>query len=333
MTASPAPSPNGRDHPPSSGGRFAPLTAPDATEETGQTGRRRHKIVIFLEAIRFEHTVFALPFAYVGMILAADGTPTLWQFAWITVAMASARTFAMTANRLIDRQIDARNPRTAGRALPKGLLSVGEMTGAALASAVTLTIAAWSLNDTCLTLMPGAVVILTLYSFTKRFTWACHFVLGLAIGLAPVGAWVGVRGTVDPEPLVLFLAVVFWLAGFDIIYATQDIEVDRREGLHSVPARFGVATGLRIARASHAMTVACLVALGVVAGLGVPYYVGVAGAAGLLVYEHSLVSPGDLSKVNVAFLNVNGYLAVSMLVMTIADYVTGWITRGWIGVA
>ena len=314
MTASPAPNPS-----------------PDATGEAGQAGSRWSKVVIFLEAIRFEHTVFALPFAYVGMILAANGAPTIWQFAWITVAMASARTFAMTANRLIDRQIDARNPRTASRALPKGLLSVPEMAVAALASAVTLTIAAWSLNDTCLKLMPGAVVILTFYSYTKRFTWACHFVLGLAIGLAPVGAWVAVRGTIDTEPLVLFLAVVFWLAGFDIIYATQDIEVDRREGLHSIPARFGVATALRIARASHTMTVACLVALGGVAGLGVPYYVGVAGAAGLLVYEHSLVSPGDLSKVNVAFLNVNGYLAVSMLVMTIADYLAGWLVRGWLG--
>jgi 4-hydroxybenzoate polyprenyltransferase len=291
----------------------------------------RNKVVTFLDAIRFEHTIFALPFAYIGMILAADGAPSLWQFFWITIAMASARTFAMSANRLIDRQIDARNPRTAGRALPKGLLSVREMAFAAVASAITLTVAAWSLNDTCLTLMPGAVVVLTFYSYTKRFTWACHFVLGLAIGLAPVGAWVGVRGTVDLIPLVLFLAVVFWLAGFDIIYATQDIEVDRREGLHSVPARFGVATGLQIARASHAMTVAFLVALGLVAGLGLPYYIGVAGAAGLLIYEHSLVSPEDLSKVNVAFLNVNGYLAVSMLLMTIADYLAGWITRGWFG--
>jgi 4-hydroxybenzoate polyprenyltransferase len=312
MTTSPAPAPN---------------PSRDATGEAGQGRRPRSKVDILLETIRFEHTVFELPFAYVGMILAADGAPTFWQFAWITVAMASARTFAMTANRLID----ARNPRTAGRALPEGLLSVRVMTVAAFASAVTLTIATWSLNDTCLTLMLGAVVILTLYLCARRVTWACHFVLGLAIGLAPVGAWVGVRGTVDTEPLVLFLAVVFWVAGFDIVCATQDIEVNRREGLHSIPARFGVTTAFRIARASHAMSVACLVALGVVAGLGVPYYVGVAGAAGLLVFEHSVDSPRDLSKVNVAFLNVNGYLAVSMLVMTIADYLAGWITHGWVG--
>jgi 4-hydroxybenzoate polyprenyltransferase len=298
---------------------------------TTPTDTRRSKLVTFLDAIRFEHTIFALPFAYIGMILAADGAPTLSQFAWITVAMASARTFAMTANRLIDRQIDARNPRTANRALPKGLLSVREMVMAAIASAITLTVAAWSLNDTCLALMPGAIIILTAYSYTKRFTWACHFFLGIAIGLAPVGAWVGVRGTVDTVPLVLFLAVVFWLAGFDIIYATQDIEVDRREGLYSVPARFGISNALQIARVSHIITVACLVALGVVAGLGLPYYVGVVGAAGLLIYEHAIVSPYDLSKVNVAFLNVNGYLAVSMLLMTIADYLAGWITRGWLG--
>lgn len=298
---------------------------------TTPTDTRRSKLVTFLDAIRFEHTIFALPFAYIGMILAADGAPTLSQFAWITVAMASARTFAMTANRLIDRQIDARNLRTANRALPKGLLSVREMVMAAIASAITLTVAAWSLNDTCLALMPGAIIILTAYSYTKRFTWACHFFLGIAIGLAPVGAWVGVRGTVDTVPLVLFLAVVFWLAGFDIIYATQDIEVDRREGLYSVPARFGISNALQIARVSHIITVACLVALGVVAGLGLPYYVGVVGAAGLLIYEHAIVSPYDLSKVNVAFLNVNGYLAVSMLLMTIADYLAGWITRGWLG--
>jgi 4-hydroxybenzoate polyprenyltransferase len=143
---------------------------------------------------------------------------------------------------------------------------------------------------------------------------------------------VGVRGDVELTPLVLFLALVFWLAGFDIIYATQDIDIDRREGLYSVPARFGVARGLQIARASHAVTVACLAALGIVAGLGIPYFVGVVGAAGLLIYEHSLVSANDLSKVNVAFLNVNGYLAVSMLLMTIADYLANWITRGWVGV-
>ena len=216
----------------------------------------RNKVATFLDAIRFEHTIFALPFAYVGMILAANGAPTVWQFTWITVAMASARTFAMASNRLIDRHIDARNPRTAGRALPQGLLSVRDMRLAALVSAVTLTVAAWSLNDTCLILMPGAVIILTFYSYTKRFTWACHFALGCAIGLAPVGAWVGVRGDVELTPLVLFLALVFWLAGFDIIYATQDIDIDRREGLYSVPARFGVARGLQIARASHAVTVA-----------------------------------------------------------------------------
>lgn len=291
----------------------------------------RNKVATFLDAIRFEHTIFALPFAYVGMILAANGAPTVWQFTWITVAMASARTFAMASNRLIDRHIDARNPRTAGRALPQGLLSVRDMRLAALVSAVTLTVAAWSLNDTCLILMPGAVIILTFYSYTKRFTWACHYVLGCAIGLAPVGAWVGVRGDVELTPLVLFLALVFWLAGFDIIYATQDIDIDRREGLYSVPARFGIANGLQIARASHAVTVACLAALGIVAGLGIPYFVGVVGAAGLLIYEHSLVSANDLSKVNVAFLNVNGYLAVSMLLMTIADYLARWITRGWVG--
>ncbi|NBT94731.1 MAG: 4-hydroxybenzoate octaprenyltransferase, partial [Chloroflexi bacterium] len=226
----------------------------------------RNKVAVFLDAIKFEHTIFALPFAYLGMILAARGLPSFVQFAWITVAMASARTFAMTLNRLIDR-----------------------------VSGIALAVAASQLNDLCLILMPGAVVLLTLYSFTKRFTWLCHFVLGCSIALAPIGAWVGVTGAVTTEPLLLGLAVVFWLAGFDIIYACQDIDVDRQQGLFSVPSRFGLARGLQIARACHVVTIIFFGAVGVVCGLGVTYWVGVMGAAGLLIYEHSIVSPDDLS--------------------------------------
>ena len=284
----------------------------------------RNKVAVFLEAIKFEHTIFALPFAYLGMILAARGLPSFAQFAWITVAMASARTFAMTLNRLIDRQIDSRNPRTAGRALQRGHLSVRDMSLAAVVSGIALAIAASQLNDLCLILMPGAVVLLTVYSFTKRFTWLCHFVLGCSIALAPIGAWVGVTGAVTTEPLLLGLAVVFWLAGFDIIYACQDIDVDRQQGLFSIPSRFGLARGLQIARACHVITILCFGAVGVVSGSGVTYWVGVVGAAGLLIYEHSIVSPDDLSKMNIAFFNINGFLAVALFLMTSGDLLVGW---------
>ena len=281
------------------------------------------KLAIFLEAIKFEHTIFALPFAYVGMLLAAytttGGAPTIWQVAWITVAMGAARTLAMALNRLIDREIDARNPRTAGRALPRKLLSAREMTLYALIAGTVLAVAAWQLNPLCLALMPGAVVVLTGYSYTKRFTWLCHLVLGVAIGLAPVGAWTAVTGTLDPRSLILGLAVCTWIAGFDLLYATQDVEVDRREGLHSVPARFGIRTTLLASTALHVVTVAALVWIGLVAGLGIVYWLGVAVAAALLVYEHSLLKPDDLSRLDVAFFNVNGYIAMVLLVAVAGD--------------
>jgi 4-hydroxybenzoate polyprenyltransferase len=198
------------------------------------------------------------------------------------------------------------------------------MSIAAVVSGIALAVAASQLNDLCLILMPGAVVLLTLYSFTKRFTWLCHFVLGCSIALAPIGAWVGVTGAVTTEPLLLGLAVVFWLAGFDIIYACQDIDVDRQQGLFSIPSRFGLARGLQIARACHVVTIIFFGAVGVVCGLGVTYWVGVMGAAGLLIYEHSIVSPDDLSKMNIAFFNVNGFLAVSLFLMTSGDLLVGW---------
>ena len=285
------------------------------------------KLSVFLEAIKFEHTIFALPFAYVGMLLAAyvttGGAPSPWQVLWITVAMGAARTLAMALNRLIDREIDARNPRTASRALPRGLLSVREMGLYALLAAAVLGVAAWQLNPLCLALMPGAVIVLTAYSYTKRFTWLCHVVLGLAIGLAPVGAWSAVTATVDPRSLILGLAVCTWIAGFDLLYATQDVEVDRREGLHSVPARFGIAPTLLASSALHVLTVGALVWIGVVVGLGIVYWIGVAIAAALLVYEHSLLKPDDLSRLDVAFFNVNGYIAMVLLVAVAGDLAAG----------
>ncbi|HEU5317786.1 MAG TPA: UbiA-like polyprenyltransferase [Chloroflexota bacterium] len=277
------------------------------------------KLATFLEAIKFEHTIFALPFAYVGMLLAAGGAPSAWQVLWITVAMAAARTFAMALNRLIDREIDARNPRTAGRALPQGLLSAHEMGLYAVVAGAVLALAAWQLNPLCLALMPGAVVLLMAYSYTKRFTWLCHGVLGAAIGLAPVGAWTAITSTVDPRSLILWAAVGTWIAGFDLLYACQDIAVDRAEGLHSVPARFGIGAALAWSGALHVATVASLVWIGAVMGLGLVYWLGVVIAAALLLYEHSLLRPNDLSRLNLAFFNVNGYIALVLFAAVVGD--------------
>jgi 4-hydroxybenzoate polyprenyltransferase len=283
------------------------------------------RVRTFLEAIKFEHTIFALPFAYLGMLLAARGAPTLRQLFWITVAMAAARTLAMALNRLIDREIDARNPRTANRALPRRLISSAEMGAFAAGAGAVLVVAAWQLNPLCLQLLPGAVVVLACYSYTKRFTWLSHAVLGLADALAPIGAWVAVTGTLAPEALLLGFAVGAWIAGFDVLYACQDVAFDRANGLHSVPARFGVPVALNVAKALHVLTVLALILLGVVMGLGVVYWIGVAIAAGLLIYEHSLLRPDDLSRLDLAFFNVNGYIAVVLFLATAGDLFLSWL--------
>jgi 4-hydroxybenzoate polyprenyltransferase len=279
----------------------------------------------FLDMVRFEHTVFALPFAYLGMLLAANypptadglGLPSLRQFVWITLAMASARTFAFAVNRYADRFYDARNPRTAGRPIPTGRLSPGATLGYGAAALVVLAIAAWQLNELTLKLLPGAIILLTGYSYTKRFTWLSHWVLGATDGLAPAGAWVAVRAAVDPPAWLLWLAVTFWIAGFDLIYACQDTEFDRGEGLRSVPACFGNAVALRLAQANHLLTVILLATAGDLMGLGWVYWLGLLAVAGLLIYEHSLVSPTNLTRVNLAFFNVNGYIAVTILAATL----------------
>jgi 4-hydroxybenzoate polyprenyltransferase len=279
-----------------------------------------NKLKVFLDMIRFEHTIFALPFAYLGMVLAAGGLPTLGQFVWITVAMAAARTAAMSFNRWADRFIDARNPRTANRPIQKGAIGAGTVLAYALLSLAVLLFAAWQLNPLTLVLAPGAVLFLVGYAYAKRFTWLAHFILGLTDGLAPMGAWAGVRGSLftpaDLPAWLLGLAVTVWISGFDLIYACQDTEIDRREGLHSIPARFGNAAALNIAKVCHVLTVILLGATGFVMSLGWPYWLGLAAVAALLVYEHSLVRPNDLSKVNVAFFNVNGYISVTIFVAT-----------------
>ncbi len=276
----------------------------------------------FLDAIKFEHTVFALPFAYVAMVLAANGWPDVRIVGWVTLAMISGRTLAMSVNRLADRWFDARNPRTRGRHLPAGLLTPAQVTTAAVAAGAVFLLSAWMLNPLCLALAPLAIVFLVGYSYTKRFTWLSHWILGFTDGIAAAGGWIAVRGGFDPPVFVLWLALTVWIAGFDLIYACQDVEFDRAEGLHSVPARFGVAAALRVAKVCHVLTVAAFALLGVLMGLGVLYWAGVALVAGLLVYEHSLVSPTDLSRLDVAFFNVNGYIAVILFAAVLAGH---WI--------
>jgi len=270
-----------------------------------------------LEAIKFEHTVFALPFAYSAMVLAAGGWPGWSTVIWVTLAMAGARTCAMAANRVIDREIDARNPRTAGRHLPRGILRAGALRGLAAAGAVLMFVAAWMLNPLCLALAPLALAFLVGYSYTKRFTWTSHWILGFTDGIAAAAGWIAVRGRFDPPAFLLWFAVTVWIAGFDLIYACQDLEVDRAQGLHSVPARFGIAPALALARVNHALTALALGAVGWMAGLGVLYWVGWLAVVALFVYEHSLVTPRDLSKIDIAFFNVNGYIAVIMLVAVV----------------
>ncbi len=281
------------------------------------------KLRAFLELVKFEHTVFALPFAYLGMLLAAGGLPTFHQFAWITVAMAAARTLAFAVNRLADRYYDARNPRTANRPLVTGKIAPREVVFYAMVSVAILVFAAWQLGPLPLRLSPVAILFLIGYSYTKRFTVLAHWVLGVTDAMAPVGAWVAVRGslfTVEDVPAwLLMAAVTFWIAGFDLIYACQDADFDRREGLHAWPARYGIASALNVAMFCHVITVVMLAILGIVYGLGAVYYLGVLATAGLLWYEHSLVSPDDLSKVNMAFFNVNAVIAAVLFAATLAE--------------
>lgn len=274
----------------------------------------------FLELIKFEHTIFALPFAYLGMVLAVGGLPTFHQFFWVTVAMASARTLAFAVNRLADRRFDATNPRTAKRPSVTGAISPGTITFFAALSLIILALAAWMLNPLCLLLFPGAVIFLLGYSYTKRFTSLCHWILGFTDGLAAIGGWIAVRGSIftaeDLPAWLLLFAVTFWIGGFDVIYACQDVEHDRREKLFSWPSRRGIANGLFVAKLSHLITVLLLVGLGLVANLGWPYWIGLVIMAGLLYYENSIVKPDDLSRINVAFFNINSYIAITLFVGT-----------------
>ncbi|HEX7772386.1 MAG TPA: UbiA-like polyprenyltransferase, partial [Pyrinomonadaceae bacterium] len=269
---------------------------------------------IVLEMIKFEHTLFALPFALTGTLLAARGWPAGRTLFWIVVAMVGARSAAMAFNRIADRNFDARNPRTASRAIPAGLLSVGFVWAFTIAAAALFLLAAAMLNRLTLILAPVALGCVLLYSFTKRWTQFSHLVLGACLSIAPTGAWIAVRGEIgSPVPLLLSLVVLLWTAGFDVLYACQDYEFDRKEGLRSIPARFGISRALWIARTLHAAAFFALVWLFVITGLGPVAFVGVIATGALLVYQHRLVRAGDLSRLNAAFFTTNAFVSVILL--------------------
>ena len=282
------------------------------------------RLRLTLDMIKFEHSVFALPFALTGALLAFRDAGFAsaeigGKLAWIVVAMVGARSAAMAFNRLVDAPIDAKNPRTSMRHLPAGMLSRAFGWGFVAASAAIFFVAAAALNPLCLRLAPLALGIVFFYSFTKRFTSFSHLVLGLSLGIAPAAAWIAVRGTLDPRILWLSAAVTFWTAGFDVIYACQDFEFDCAEGLFSVPRVLGIARALLVARALHVLMILCLLVLVQTLHLGTLAIVGVAAVATLLVWEHSLVKADDLSRVNAAFFTMNGYVSVLFLVFWAAD--------------
>jgi len=296
-----------------------------AKAQTGGTGSGvMRKARIFMDAIKFEHTIFALPFAYLGMVLAAranHGWPGLDKLIWITLAMAGARTVAMTLNRLLDARVDALNPRTANRAMPKKLLRPTEMVVYSLIAAAVLAFSAWQLNPLCFKLSPVALLFVVGYSYTKRFTWLCHLALGLTDGIAPIGGWLAVNPTISVAnllpPALLGLAVTFWVGGFDLIYACQDVTFDRAHGLHSIPARFGTARALQISEMAHGASVGLVAAVGGILHLAWPFWIAVGVAAWLLIWEHRLVKPDDFSQLDIAFFNMNGYIAVSVFVFSL----------------
>jgi 4-hydroxybenzoate polyprenyltransferase len=271
------------------------------------------------EMIKWEHSIFALPFALCGAMLAAHGVPTVHQLAWIIVAMVAARSAAMSFNRLADASIDAANPRTRARALPAGVLTHGFVTTFVLLSAAIFLLAAWELNRLAFFLAPVALAVLLLYSYTKRFTRWSHLVLGFALGIAPAAAWIAVRGSLDPRILLLTAAVTFWVAGFDVLYACQDLDFDRSAGLHSIPRYCGVGKSLWIARLFHLLMLLLLAALVWSFGLGKIAAAGVLAVLLLIGYEHSLVSKDDLSKLNAAFFTMNGVIAVVFFVFLAID--------------
>jgi 4-hydroxybenzoate polyprenyltransferase len=281
------------------------------------------KVRVFLEMIKFSHTIFALPFAFTGALLAARGFPTLSQVGWILCAMVGARTAAMGLNRVIDAEIDGRNPRTATRAIPAGLLGRGAVLLCVALSVLLMLFAARMLNPLCLYLSPVALGFILLYSYCKRFTSLAHVVLGICLAGAPLGAWIAIRGAAQLPAFLLAFAVLFWVAGFDILYALQDLDFDRNSGLHSIPVRLGVTGSLWTSRLFH--LAACCFFLGVyfVMPLGPFYLAGIVAACGMLLYEHWLLRGGNLERLDAAFFSMNGYISVTIFLTTLVDTLAG----------
>lgn len=282
----------------------------------------KSKISEYLELIKFEHTIFALPFAFSGMILASpQGWPSLMTFFWVLLAMAGGRTAAMALNRIIDAEIDKKNPRTSNRAIPAGRIKKISALVLSVLSFGVMTFAVWHLPLICRQLLPLAILILIIYSFTKRFTHLSHFVLGGALGAGAAGGWLAVSGEITLPVVLWGFAIIFWVAGFDVIYALQDIDFDREHKLYSIPAWLGTAKSLLASRLFHTITVSLLAALGVILNTGLFYWIGVGITAVLLVYEHSLLKKDDLSRLNMAFFNVNGYVSIGMFGFILLDKV------------
>lgn len=276
---------------------------------------------LFLSLVKFEHTIFALPFAYIGAFLAVDGVPSASDLVWITVAMIGARSLAMALNRLIDAGIDARNPRTAGREIPRGALRSWQVVLFCLASLAVFLVAVYQLAPIVRWLWPIPVAAFVVYPYLKRATWLSHFWLGAVDGLAPVGAWAAITNELPLEAWLLGAAVAVWVAGFDVFYALFDLQHDREHGLHSVPARFGIPAAFTVARLCHVATVVFLALAGLALSAGVLYWLGVLVVAGLLLYEHSLVSPRDTSRLDMAFFTMNGVISVTFFLFVLADVV------------
>lgn len=273
----------------------------------------------FSEALKLEHTVFALPFAYLGLWVASGGDPSWAAVGWVTLAMVGARSCGMAVNRIVDVPLDRQNPRTQNWPVPAGRVKRPLLAAVVLGSAVLLFVSAWKLNPLCLRLAPAALLLMAAYPTLKRFTWACHFWLGLVLACAPVGGWLAVTGRWEPEILPLSLGVLFWVAGFDILYALLDIDFDRGHGVYSIPQRFGVQTALIVSALCHLLAVSSFGWFGIGTEAGVWFWVGLACVAGLLLYEHLLVAPSRLDRVNKAFFNVNGWVSVSLFVFTLMD--------------
>lgn len=279
------------------------------------------RVSLYLRMIKFSHSVFALPFALTSALISSEGIPKGRTLFWIIVAMVSARTAAMGINRVIDKEIDRANPRTSNREIPAGKVRPFEAIIFISLSLCIFVLSAYMLNPLCLTLSPIAIGFMFLYSYTKRFTWLSHFILGITISAAPLGAWIAVAGSLDLRVIILALAVIFWLAGFDILYALQDIEFDRSYGLFSIPSRFGIKKAITISRLCHLMTWFLLISTGLFFHLSYPYYIGMALVAFLFIYEHSLVKPHDLSKLDRAFFNMNGYISLTVFLSTLLSFI------------